>query len=134
MPLFAQRDFSNLYISRSYQDVVQRFDTGSTEYFLDGLGYVIASLPSASLGFNIITSDQTASYAFASVVAQVADVALIADTSSVSVFAETASIADTTLVADFAVLAGFTDSASLAQTTSFVNGPLNGQDNWIDGT
>lgn len=83
MPIqFPSRDLTSKYVSSSYQDVVQRFDTGSTEYLLDGLGFAILSIPSASLGNNVITSDQTASYANISTLAIVADVALIADTAS----------------------------------------------------
>jgi len=61
---FPQRDLTQQYISTSYQDVVQRYaTTGSTTYLLDGLGYVIAGIPTASIGNNILTQDQTASWA-----------------------------------------------------------------------
>jgi hypothetical protein len=70
---FPSRDFTNQYISKSYQDVVQRYaDTGSTTYFLDGLGYVIAGIPTSSIGNIIVTQDQTASYSFFAITASYA--------------------------------------------------------------
>jgi hypothetical protein len=60
---FVYRDFTNQFISNSYQDVVQRYLTGSTDYFLDGLGYVIVGIPTSSIGGIILTQDQTASWA-----------------------------------------------------------------------
>ena len=92
---FPSRDLTNQYISRSYQDVVQNYAPGSgdaNEYFLDGYGNVIASIPTASIGQTLITSDVTssmtvlsASYANIAGLSYVADVAFIADTASVAV-------------------------------------------------
>lgn len=123
---FPERDLSKQFISTSYQDVVQRYaSTGSNTYLLDGLGFTIGSIPNASIGNQILTSDQTASfaltasvalnavtqistswasssftstsssYAVMSDLAQVATVALLADTASISVDSITASYAIT---------------------------------------
>lgn len=61
---FVDRDLSNQFISRSYQDLVQQYlATGSLLYLLDGYGTVIFQFPSASFGGIILTQDQTASIA-----------------------------------------------------------------------
>lgn len=119
MPVqFPSRDFTNQYISMSYQDVVQRYNTPPTEYLLDGLGYVILSIPSASLGNGVITTDQTASYSYQSisssyaVSSSISDVALVAD---VAFLADTASIA---ALADFATSASW---ASQSLSASWAN-------------
>lgn len=85
MPQFPSRDLTNQYISLSYQDVAQKYSpAGTSSYLLDGLGNVIFSVPNTSFGNQILTTDQTASYAVQSVLSQVADVALIADTASIA--------------------------------------------------
>lgn len=59
---FVDRDLSNQFISRSYQDLVQQYlATGSLLYLLDGYGTVVFQFPSASFGGIILTQDQTAS-------------------------------------------------------------------------
>jgi len=64
---FINRDFTNQFISSSYQDVLQQYiPTGSTLFVLDGIGNVVFSIPSASYGYGIITSDQTSSIIVAS--------------------------------------------------------------------
>jgi hypothetical protein len=58
---FPSRNLTNQYISLSYQDVVQRYTPGATDtasYFLDGLGSVIAYIPTSSLGQQLVTIDQ----------------------------------------------------------------------------
>ncbi len=57
--LFSNRDLSNQFISTSYQDVVQRYATGSNTYLLDGIGYEILGIPSSSIGNLIVTQEQT---------------------------------------------------------------------------
>ena len=42
---FPQRDLTNQYISTSYQDVVQRYLSGSIDYLLDGFGFSILGVP-----------------------------------------------------------------------------------------
>ena len=70
MPLqFPSRDFTQQYISSSYQSVVQIYTPDSASYFLDGLGNVIGFIFTSSVGNQILTVDQpaplaiTASYA-----------------------------------------------------------------------
>lgn len=129
MPIqFPARDLTNQYISLSYQDVVQRYDNGSSQYFLDGNGYSIGVIPSASLGNIILTSDQTASYSlFAlsalsasySVTASHAESATIASVADVAFLADTASVS---ALADFATSASWASqslSSSWAQTSSY---------------
>src|ERR1035437_6088939 len=58
---FLSRDLTSQYISNSYQDVVQRYQDGSTDWLLDGMGYTIFGIPSSSVGGIILTQDQTAS-------------------------------------------------------------------------
>ncbi len=81
------RDLTNQFISNSYQDVVQRYLTGSVDWLLDGLGYTILGIPTSSIGGVVLTQDQTASYA------STASYALNAGnvSASYSSFAETAS-------------------------------------------
>ena len=98
---FPQRDLTSQYISTSYQDVVQRYDSGSIQYFLDALGNVITGINSSSLGSILITSDitssmvvlsssfaKTASFSNISNLSYVSNVALIAETASVSVMSD----------------------------------------------
>lgn len=67
---FPSRDLTLQYISLSYQDVVQRYAVENTaSYFLDGLGNVIAYIPSSSVGNAILTNDQTASFSYTSSIA-----------------------------------------------------------------
>jgi len=63
---FPSRDFTNKYISSSYQDALQQYSTGSLFYVLDGLGNVVAVLNSSSIGDLIITSNMTSSMSVAS--------------------------------------------------------------------
>lgn len=63
---FPARDFTNQYISTSYQDVLQKYDPADIFYVLDGFGNVVFSLPSASVGQMLITSDITSSMTVAS--------------------------------------------------------------------
>jgi len=60
---FASQDLTNQFISTSYQEVIQTYINGSSSYFLDGLGNVISFIPTSSVGNQILTIDQTASYA-----------------------------------------------------------------------
>ena len=111
---FSSRDFSLQYISSSYQDVVQRYSpVGTSSYFLDGLGNVIASLPLSSIGGQIVTLDQ-------SITASIALYADFAGTASISVdsmFSETASIA---LYSDFAGTSSLAFSASWVSESTFI--------------
>ena len=114
---FPERDLTNQYISSSYQDVVQKYNaTGSTTYILDGVGNVILSIPTASVGQTLVTQDQTinsSSYSNISSLAYVADVALLADTASLS---------------------DYTISSSYALTTSFSQGFPSIKSNFIVST
>lgn len=61
---FPFRDLTNQYISLSYQDVVQRYQpAGTSSFFLDGLGYVLFSIQSNSLGTQFLSVYDTASRA-----------------------------------------------------------------------
>ena len=94
MPYYPSQDLTNQFVSTSYQNVVQRYNDGTNEYFLNGLGYVISYIPSASLGYGILTTNQSASFAFSSSISNislVSEVAFLADTASIAVQAETAS-------------------------------------------
>lgn len=113
MPVqYPQRDLTSQYISSSYQDVVQRYATGSVDYFLDGYGYVIISIPSASLGQQVLTVDQTASYAVTASFAMNGSGNSL--TSSYALFSETSSIAYTSSLS----LISLTSSISLVSLTS----------------
>jgi hypothetical protein len=59
---FPERDLTDQFISLSYQDVLQQYNTtGSSLYVLDGYGNVVFGIPTASLGNTVITSDITSS-------------------------------------------------------------------------
>jgi hypothetical protein len=99
MPLsYPSRDLTNQYISLSYQDVVQKYSPGvgdTNEYFLDGLGNVIAIIPSSSVSNVLITSDVTssmsvlsASFAERSNTSYVSDVSIISETASIAASAD----------------------------------------------
>lgn len=63
---FPLRDFTNQYISSSYQDVLQQYFPSDTFYVLDGYGNVVFTLPSSSVGQMLISSNLTASMTVAS--------------------------------------------------------------------
>ena len=111
---FPSQDFSNQYISESYQNVLQKYvPIGSTSYVLDGAGNVIFSLPSASVGGQLMTADQTASFAVSASYAP-------GSPSVSSSYATNATFSDT---ASIAIEATFSDTASLslqAVTASYV--------------
>ena len=122
MPSFPSQDLTLQYISESYQNVVQKYVSGSTFYFLDGRGNVIAGIASASVGKNFLTSDQSASmtvlsasFATTSTLAQVADVALLADTASVSISSVSASFATTASYAQRSLSASFAPTPDLSK-------------------
>jgi hypothetical protein len=81
IPKFLQKDLTNQYISNSYQNIVQTYNDGRTNWLLDGYGNVVANIPSSSIGQSILTQDQTASYANISNTSLVSNVALLAETS-----------------------------------------------------
>lgn len=116
MPLqFPFRDLTNQYISLSYQDVVQRYSQGTSSYFLDGLGNVIAFIPTSSIGQQILTVDQTASFADHSTTSDTSSVSLVA------IFSDTASLAFESVFADtasLAVYANYAGSSSYAISSS----------------
>ena len=127
---FPQRDLTNQYISTSYQDVVQRYaDTGSTTYLLDGLGYVIISVPDTSIGSQVLTVDQTASFtasialtSLTSYSSSWASQSFNAISASFANIANLAFVADVALVADTANSASYSDfslTASYALTSSY---------------
>ena len=62
---FPLRDFTNQYISSSYQDVLQQYTPSDTFYVLDGYGNVVFSLPSSSIGEMLIAANMTASMSVA---------------------------------------------------------------------
>ena len=103
---FPQRDLTSQYISTSYQDVVQRYDSGSVQYFLDALGNVIIGVNSSSLGSTIITNDITSSMVVLS--------SSFAESSSFSNISNFASVADVSLIADTASVAALADFATSA--------------------
>ncbi len=141
---FPQRDLTNQYISTSYQDVVQRYLTGSTDFLLDGLGYTLLGIPTSSLGGIVLTQDQTASYALtasfamnggnasssiSSSYALNADTASYAYTSSYELMTEISSswasesyhskIADGAISSSYALFAEMSDTASMSILSEF---------------
>lgn len=117
---FPARDLSNQFISRSYQDVVQQFlDTGSLLYLLDGYGNVIFQIPSASYGQQVLTQDQSASFALQAISASYARTAsYVAGLVQSASYSITASYSISSTLANVALLAEQSLSASLAQTAS----------------
>ena len=126
MPQFPQRDLTNQYISTSYQDVVQRYLSASVDYLLDGLGYVILGIPTASVGNLILTQDQTASWAYNAVSASWAPggtgnsiSSSWASASFVATSASYASASTLSLIADVALLADTASVAYQSDSSSF---------------
>lgn len=121
---FSSRDLSLQYISSSYQDVIQRYTPpGTASYILDGLGNVIAYIPTASIGQALITADQvpsSASYALTSLTASYALNISSLDTASYALLSEFANTSSTALFSNLAdsasnsVFSMFSDSASVA--------------------
>lgn len=111
---FPNRDFTLQYISTSYQDVLQQYLPSNTLYILDGLGNVIFTLPSSSIGDSLVTVNMTGSMISAS----------YALTSSYSVNSDSSSYTLNSLNSDFAVLAGeaiHVNTASYSKTASYAN-------------
>lgn len=126
---FASRDLTNQYISSSYQDVLQQYISIDPLYVLDGYGNVVFSLPSASIGYSIITSDVTSSMTVASSSQAISSSWTLGSrysfTSDFAVLAGNAinsTSASVSLTSDFALLSGDSinaTSASYALTSSY---------------
>lgn len=118
---FPLRDFTNQYISSSYQDVLQQYLPSDILYILDGYGNVVFTLPSASFGQMLITSDVTSSinvlsssYSLKSTTSENSDFAVLAGE---VITARTASYALKSIISensDFASLSG----ESISSTSS----------------
>lgn len=123
---FPLRDLTNQSISTSYKDVVQRYDSGSNSYLLDGLGYSIVGIPSSSVGGIVLTQDQTASWANYSVFSDTSSFSIdseFSNTASLSVYSAEALSSSYALTASYAVSASYEISyemsSSYADTASW---------------
>ena len=125
---FPQRDLTNQFISTSYQDVVQRYISGSVDYLLDGLGYVILGVPTSSVGNLVLTQDQTASYAVSaswspsgniSISSSYALFSELSNTSSISIASE---FSDTASIALFSSFSDTASYAAVSKTASYIVG------------
>jgi hypothetical protein len=137
---FEERDLTEQYISLSFQDVLQQYpNTSSQFYILDGYGNVVFSIPSASIGSIVITSDITASMTVLSAsYSQVIEVyqasSSFASSSISTSYAESASYSETSLYAESAGTAIYSEyagtaslaaesiSASYSETASYLHG------------
>ena len=126
---FPDRDLTSQYISSSYQDVVQRYLSGSTDWLLDGLGYTILGIPTSSVGSIVLTQDQTASFATSaswappipsnySVSSSWASESLHSITSDATVSASYALFSELSNTASISILSEFADTASVAGDAS----------------
>lgn len=138
---FPARDFTNQYISASYQDVLQKYDPSDIFYVLDGFGNVVFSLPSASVGQMLITSDITSSmtvasasyattysytqvvtlsssFASSSVSASYAFNSTFADSALYSEFSGTSSLAADAISSSYALSASYAPFVQVYQTTT----------------
>ena len=123
---FPDRDLTSQYISSSYQDVLQQYPSGSSLlYVLDGYGNVVFSIPSASIGSIIITSDITSSMTVLSAsYSNIIDVTVYKESSSFASssistsFSETSSLAITASYAIIAQAAYYADISELALSSS----------------
>ena len=125
---FPSQDFSNQYISLSYQAVVQTYAQGTASYLLDGNGNVLGFIPTSSVGQQFITADQpvplalTASYAMnggsggSSISSSWASQSL---SSSFATSANTASFTETCLFALNSEVAETAISASVVVSASY---------------
>lgn len=89
---FPLRDLTNQYISLSYQSVVQTYTSNTSSYFLDGLGNVILYISTASLGSQIITSDQIIDYSISSSYSLVSEISISSSYSLESSYCDTSSL------------------------------------------
>jgi hypothetical protein len=113
---FPARDFTNQYISASYQDVLQKYIPSDTLYVLDGLGNVLFSIPSSSIGQILITSDVTSSMTVASASYAVTQsyTNILIQSSSFASSSVSASYAFNSTFADSALYSEFSGTSSLA--------------------
>lgn len=122
MPIrFPFRDLAYQHISTSYQDVVQKYYPigGDGLYILDGIGNVISYISSASVGSELLTSNQTASFAFRSISSSYSTTASYGLN---NINSQTASLAFHSYIADLAYIADvaeIAESASIAITSSY---------------
>jgi hypothetical protein len=112
MPRYPERDLSNQYISLSYQDVLQQYvNTGSVLYVLDGYGNVVFGLPSASIGFDAITSNLTASMT-------VGTSSLAITTSFTKIYQVSSSFASSSISSSYALTASYVSGSSGASISA----------------
>lgn len=101
---FPLRDFTNQYISSSYQDVLQQYFPTDTFYVLDGYGNVIFTLPSSSVGQMVMTLDVTSSMT-------VATASYVKTSSYFNVLIQSSSFASSSVSSSYALNSTFSDSA-----------------------
>lgn len=122
---FPARDFTNQYISTSYQDVLQKYNPSDIFYILDGVGNVICAIPSASVGQVLITSDLTASmtvasasyaitYSYTNIISS-----SYASSSFSASYSITSSHSETSDNADFALAAYYSTTTDTAVSSSY---------------
>jgi hypothetical protein len=121
---FPSQDLTNQYISESYSNILQKYlPGGNTFYVLDILGNIIFSFPSASYGYNILTSDQTASLtspnAISASYSLSSSYTIYSSYAGLSTLAETASLSADAISASYSFQA---TSASWAYSASYAPG------------
>jgi hypothetical protein len=120
MPLqFPSRDFTDQVISRSYQDVVQHYTQDTASYFLDGLGNVLLFVTTSSLGQQILTVDTPVRFATSASYANLADAAIISDTSSLSVFSLFTNTSSLSFESIFSTTASVANYSNYSDTASY---------------
>ena len=123
---FPSRDLSDQFISSSYQDVLQQYMPADYLYVLDGYGNVVFGVPSASIGYTLITSDITSSMTVGS--ASVSTIINILQTTQ-SISSSWASESLVSTYANYAEYSGTSSlsvSASISDTASYFYGSGSG--------
>jgi hypothetical protein len=143
MMQIVSRDLTQQYISNSYQDVVQRYTTGSIDYLLNGLGYVILSIPSSSIGNSIITQDQVISQSISSSHSNISDQSVYSETSffsatsSYSIYTEFSDTASLSIYSEYvgsASYSGTSTSSSYATSASWTPGVTVNSSSWASSS
>ena len=104
---FPLRDFTNQYISASYQDVLQQYFPSDTFYVLDGYGNVVFTLSSASVGQMLITSNMTASMT-------VATASYVQTSSYTNILTQSSSYASSSLSASYSLTSSYAENSDNA--------------------
>ena len=116
---FPSQEFTNQYISESYQNILQKYSDSGLFYLLDASGNVVAILNTSSVGDLIITSNMTSSMSVASASYASTYSYVLAESSSFASSSISSSVSQTSSFSKLSFESLFSDTSSYTLTSTF---------------